>query len=275
MMKDSRPEPLVLTTPRKDWVAAELGRIIDEWYAWRVEVDTIVDHPYDKNTHSEVYADGEENMSKHAVLQAKTRTFLDNNLSGHGFIHGRDGRHIDRTDLRLKVRVKHRIQELEELRASLPYVAITTISPPVQEEASAPMSTFDCFVSYAGEDRATVTSLVDALTARGVRVWWDKGQIKLGDSLMKKIEEGLSYSRYGLVMVSPYFIAKKWPESELRALHARAVSSNRKVLLPILIGMDHEQFSKTYPLLADIVTTTFASDVNALVAEIGDAMRSG
>lgn len=63
-------------------------------------------------------------MGKHAILQVKTFTFVDNNISGHGFIHGRDGRHVDRTDLRLKIRVKHRIQELEELRASIPYAAV-------------------------------------------------------------------------------------------------------------------------------------------------------
>lgn len=119
-----KQEPLVLKTTRKDFVAAELGRLIDEWYAWRDHVENIVDHPYDRNMCSDVYADGEENMSKHATLQAKTLTFLDNNLTGHGFIQGRDGRHIDRTDLRLKVRVKHRIQDLEELRASLPYAVV-------------------------------------------------------------------------------------------------------------------------------------------------------
>lgn len=124
MMKESRPEPLALKTPRKDLVAAELARLIDEWHAWRAEVDTIIDHPYDRNTQLEVYADGEENMNKHSILQMKTYTFLDTNLSGHGFIYGRDGQHIDRTDLRLKIRVKHRIQELEELRASLPYAAV-------------------------------------------------------------------------------------------------------------------------------------------------------
>jgi hypothetical protein len=114
----------ILKTPRKDWVAEELGRLLNEWHEWRKKVDEIVDQPYDKSTHSEVFADGEENMNKHAILQAKTFTFLENNISGHGFIHGRDGRHIDRTDLRLKIRVKHRIQELEELHASLPYVLV-------------------------------------------------------------------------------------------------------------------------------------------------------
>ena len=72
-------------------------------------------------THSEVYADGEENITKHGILQEKTLVFLENNISGHGFISGRDGTKIDRTDLRLKIRVKHRLDDLEELRACLEY----------------------------------------------------------------------------------------------------------------------------------------------------------
>ena len=43
--------------------------------------------------------------------------FLEQNITGHGFIHGRDGTHVDATGLRLKFRVKHRLQELDELRA--------------------------------------------------------------------------------------------------------------------------------------------------------------
>ena len=51
-------------------------------------------------------------------------TFLDNNLEGHGFIYGRDGTKIDRTDLRLDIRVKHRVNDLEVLRACIQYAKV-------------------------------------------------------------------------------------------------------------------------------------------------------
>lgn len=63
-------------------------------------------------------------MLKHEVLQAKTLTFLNNNIRGHGFIRGFDGRHIDRTDLRLRIRVEHRLRDLEILRACLQYAKV-------------------------------------------------------------------------------------------------------------------------------------------------------
>ena len=74
-----------------------------------------------------ILADGEENIKKHKILQAKTLEFLEKNIAGHGFISGRDGTHVDRTDLRLNFRVKHRLDELDELRACLEYAEDTTV----------------------------------------------------------------------------------------------------------------------------------------------------
>jgi hypothetical protein len=94
----------------------------------------------------------------------------------------------------------------------------------------------------------------------------------LGDKLSLKIEEGLSRSRYGIVIISRHFIVKNWPQAELRALHARAIRSGKKVILPVLVGMTHAEFGETYPLLDDLVTTHFADDINALAAEITRAI---
>jgi hypothetical protein len=131
---------------------------------------------------------------------------------------------------------------------------------------------FDFFVSYAREDREMVELLVDALAKREIQVWWDKGQITVGDRLSEKIDEGLARSRYGLVIVSPSFIGKRWPTAEIRALHARAMSSGRKVILPVLVDIDHDKFAETYPHLGDIVSTTYSGDLSGLVEEIIGAM---
>lgn len=91
---------------------------------WQKEVAQIQDHPYDPQTQTDVFADGEENMQKHEILQAKTLTFLNNNIRGHGFIKGFDGRACDRTDLHLPHRVKHRLHQLKILQTSLQYAEV-------------------------------------------------------------------------------------------------------------------------------------------------------
>ncbi|MCP4414865.1 MAG: hypothetical protein GY808_20085 [Gammaproteobacteria bacterium] len=85
----------------------------------------IEDHAYNRNTHSDVFANGEENMEKHSILQMKTITFPDNNIDGHWFIRGRTEKGCDRIDLRLNIRVKHRLEELREIHASLSYALLT------------------------------------------------------------------------------------------------------------------------------------------------------
>lgn len=118
-------DKLTITNPRKGWVIEELKNLVDEWKEWQKEVSTIEDHPYNKQTHSEVFADGEKNMERHSILQMKTITFLDNYTSGHWFIKGRDSNGCDRTDLRLNLRVKHRLRDLREIQGSLQYALLT------------------------------------------------------------------------------------------------------------------------------------------------------
>lgn len=121
---ETQIEKLEILNSNKNWVIDELNSIISEWENWQKFVEEIRDHPYDQNTHTEVFADGEENMEKHNILQAKTLTFLNNNIKGHGFILGFDGNACDRTDLRLKIRVKHRLKQLRILQESLKYALV-------------------------------------------------------------------------------------------------------------------------------------------------------
>jgi TIR domain len=92
---------------------------------------------------------------------------------------------------------------------------------------------WDLFISHASEDKKDfVQPLASALDALGVRVWYDASTLKLGDSLSRSIDQGLAKSDYGLVVLSPAFLSKQWPEYEIRGLTARELSGG-KVILPI------------------------------------------
>ena len=85
---------------------------------------------------------------------------------------------------------------------------------------------WDAFVSYAWEDKETfVRPLVQALGRLGVSLWYDEVSLKLGDSLSGSIDRGIAKSRYGIVVVSPAFLEKNWPEAELRALISPLIKS--------------------------------------------------
>ena len=124
MPKNHERQTLAFKNANKAWVVKELDKLLEEWRSWQIDVEQIQDHPYNRNTESEVFKDGTQNMKRHRILQEKTLVFLDNYLDGHGFIRGRDGTKIDRSDLRLKIRVQHRIDDLDELRACIDYARV-------------------------------------------------------------------------------------------------------------------------------------------------------
>jgi hypothetical protein len=110
---------------------------------------------------------------------------------------------------------------------------------------------WDLFISHASEDKADfVAPLARTLSEFGVRVWYDEFTLKIGDSLSRSIDTGLARSDYGIVVLSPSFIAKRWPEYELRGLVAKEMSGN-KTILPIRHKISHEEVLSFSPPLAD------------------------
>jgi len=65
------------------------------------------------------------------------------------------------------------------------------------------------FISHASEDKKDfVEPLAEALR-QVYDVWYDKYVLRLGDSLLRKINEGLASCDFGVVVLSPHFFAKK------------------------------------------------------------------
>ena len=119
---------------------------------------------------------------------------------------------------------------------------------------------YDVFISHASEDKdAVVDGLAQQLQALGVDVWYDDDQIQLGDSLMDSLDEGLSESRYGVIVLSEDFIDKNWPESELKALMQRFHQDDVGIM-PLRYGVPHKEIVKSYPLLSDLISRPIAPD---------------
>jgi hypothetical protein len=71
---------------------------------------------------------------------------------------------------------------------------------------------YDLFLSHAHEDKnAIARPLYLALAREGISVWFDEAVLRMGDSLRRKIDEGLARCRYGVVILSPTFLSKQWP----------------------------------------------------------------
>lgn len=132
--------------------------------------------------------------------------------------------------------------------------------------------TWDVFISHASEDKdAVARPLRDALTRRGITVWLDEAQMRIGHSLRRKIYDAIRSSRFGVVILSDAFLRKGWTNHELDGLVTRTVAGEQSIL-PIWHDLRAEQVRNFSPSLADKVamsTDQFSiDDIAEQIAEV-------
>jgi hypothetical protein len=128
------------------------------------------------------------------------------------------------------------------------------------------------FLCHASENKDFVRPLAETLGKRH-EVWYDEYSIKLGDSLSKKIDEGLAQCDFGVVVLSPDFFKKDWPRKELDALVSMETQS-RKIILPIWKDITHDEVAKYSPLLASRYAVSASKGLPTVVAAIEAAVDS-
>jgi hypothetical protein len=117
----------------------------------------------------------------------------------------------------------------------------------------------DAFISHASEDKKELAEpIYHALTNYGKTVWLDKYEIIPGRSLMQQIDDGLSTSKYGILLITPSFIKKPWPKAELQALFGSMMAGEKEVI-PVWHGVTQKDVRSFSPLLADLVAVTTAN----------------
>ena len=134
---------------------------------------------------------------------------------------------------------------------------------------------FDVFISHTSEDKAEVVRpLARALRDAGLRVWYDEFELRMDDSLRRKIDKGLANSRFGVVVLSRAFFGRGWPEYELDGLVIRAVSGEQ-ILLPVWHNVTKREVMDYSASLADrVARSTATHTVEEIAAEIVNVIRN-
>jgi hypothetical protein len=159
----------------------------------------------------------------------------------------------DKVAKNMRQAYEDRIAELE--KRSMPIVQS------VEHSDGKPDPEYDVFISHAWEDKEDfVDELADELRKAGFKVWYDTDKIKWGDSMRQKIDEGLSHSKFGIVVLSPNYIApgKYWTKAELDALFSLE-SVNGKMLLPIWHNLTKQDVMTFSPIIANRKAMTTAT----------------
>lgn len=128
----------------------------------------------------------------------------------------------------------------------------------------------DAFICHDSRDKAEfVDPLVHALSRKLVRVWYDKYSLRVGESLIEAIDEGLKVCRFGIIVVSESFISRRpWPAREYRSLETRELAEGRKVILPIRLGVTSDQVRSYSLALADKVALNARDGIEETAQQI-------
>ena len=94
---------------------------------------------------------------------------------------------------------------------------------------------FDVFLSYSRRDDEAVTCIAETLRDSGLRVWFDKWELRPGLSWMQGIEEGIKQSQATAVFIGPEGMGD-WETPEMRISIDSQVKTNRPVIPVILPG---------------------------------------
>ncbi|MBS5283411.1 MAG: toll/interleukin-1 receptor domain-containing protein [Clostridiales bacterium] len=133
---------------------------------------------------------------------------------------------------------------------------------------------YDVFISHASEDKDEVARpLAEALRENGLTVWYDEFELRIGDSLRRKIDKGIANSNFGIIVISRDFISKGWTNYELDGLITRAVNGEQ-TMLPVWHNVTKREVINYSPSLADkLARSTTEFTVEEIADEIADLIR--
>jgi hypothetical protein len=116
---------------------------------------------------------------------------------------------------------------------------------------------YDLFLSHASEDNVWCEKLAERLRDQGVRVWFDGWEIKAGDHLEARINDGLEKSlKLVAVWTANYFRNDKvWTLAESYAKQDKDILARERPLIPLL-----REDCKIKPTFQPLIYLDFRND---------------
>lgn len=91
------------------------------------------------------------------------------------------------------------------------------------------------FISYCHQDKDFVDKLAAHLVKNKVRVWIDRWELNVGDSIVDKVQSAIQEASALIVVISKASIKSEWCKKELSAGLLRELEEKRVMVLPVLI----------------------------------------
>lgn len=134
------------------------------------------------------------------------------------------------------------------------------------------------FLSHTSIDKPFVEKLAKDLENIGINVWYDKYEIKVGESILWKIDEGIRESEYLGIVISKEALKSEWVKTEISAAWQKQVEQKGNFVLPIyyrecemplfLQGIKYADFRGDYKQgLSDLVKVFGIKDLEAITED--------
>ena len=117
------------------------------------------------------------------------------------------------------------------------------------------------FISHSHRDHSFAERLAHDLAIRGVDVWYSEWEMKPGDSLIRKVAEGIVSSGVMIVLLSENSVNSEWVEKELALAMRDSLAKMGVRILPVLI--EDCTFPRSFHFLGDTIYADFRVDYEA------------
>ncbi len=124
------------------------------------------------------------------------------------------------------------------------------------------------FICHVSEDKDDFVAPLAVELREKYEVWYDDYELRLGDSLPERIDDGLKRCDFGIVILSKAFFAKKkWARAELDGLFALEIKRG-KIILPVWKGVTSDDVAAYSPMLASKIAVSDSEGLPKVIEEI-------
>ena len=109
------------------------------------------------------------------------------------------------------------------------------------------------FLCHSSADKGFVRMVNDDLRRLGATTWLDENNIKVGDSIVGKISDGLKSAQFMAVFLSPESLKSVWTKREWQSYLSQQLAGNALTILPVLV-----ERCEIPAILADLKYANFA-----------------
>lgn len=176
----------------------------------------------------------------------------------------------------LRIEIEGSLQLHEFLAVRLPEIGFNfqQILPGEGNKAAPNAPKPIVFLSHASEDNALAKRIATALMAKGIDTFYDEWELRSGDSIRRKLEQGLEGCTHFVVLLSPVSITRPWVQTEIDAGFLGMVGGKNR-FIGLRFGVAASALSPFLQTLwsPGISEASFDDDVAMLVGDIYGVSR--